>query len=437
MPTPSPSKILIIGTGPSGLASALSLTSLTPPIPFTLYELRPFLSSIGGAVGLTPNALRYLDRLGVLSKLKEQKLGGPTSGIEIFSMHSGWRMGEIDFRNVPDGFEGRRVMRADLLKGMLEVLEERMQRTGVGRVVYGKRVVGLVERQEEGYVLVEFEDGTTDTGDLVLGCDGIHSATRMSFVESERKPVYSGIAAAYGIANAESLTSELHFQTGAVNSSRQGSLLTAFCDEERKKMYVAAIMETEEQFSREGWKAKGADLEGVRKYIMRRFEGGCFPIVEECVEKTEDWFLYPVYKLSPKGRWCKGRVMLLGDAAHAVSTTLVLDEVVCMADETGPKMPPQGESVGLALEDVVLFMRIFSHYEDKSIPEIFEVYESFRRKRIDDAYNEANYRWETVKDAGWLGNRIKELFTPLYLWWTKDKRAQSFKFDVGSMELPA
>jgi salicylate hydroxylase len=319
MSQPPLNNIAILGSGICGLAAALSITFLPHPIPFTLYELRPVLSSIGGAVGLTPNALRYLDRLGVLSKLNGKKLGCETDGVEIFSIHSGRNMGEISFRGMADGYKGRRVMRKDLLEGMLETLQERMRDSGVGQVIYGKKAVALTEKGTQ--VEITFEDGTTAMGDMVLGCDGIHSVTRTAFVEPERTPEYSGIAAAYGIASAENLTLPLHFDTSGVNSSRQGSLLTSFCDADRKKMYVAAVMETEEQFSREGWKAKGEDQEHVRKDIMNRFEGGVFPVVEELIEKTEDWFLYPVYKLSPKGRWCKGRVMLLGDAAHAVSST--------------------------------------------------------------------------------------------------------------------
>jgi len=67
-------------------------------------------------------------------------------------------------------------------------------------VVYGKKVTGLSEAPEA--VTVRFEDDTDATDDLVLGCDGIHSATRMLFIEPERVPKYSGIASAYGFIKA-------------------------------------------------------------------------------------------------------------------------------------------------------------------------------------------------------------------------------------------
>ena len=98
-------------------------------------------------------------------------------------------------------------------------------------------------------------------------------------------------------------------------------------------------------------------------------------------------------------------------------------------------MPPQGESVGLALEDVVLFTRILSYHGTKTLEQIFEKYEEVRRKRIDEAYDEATFRWETVKDKGWFGIRMVEILTPWFLWWTKSRRDASFATDMATVEL--
>ena len=54
--------------------------------------------------------------------------------------------------------------------------------------------------------------------------------------------------------------------------------------------------------------------------VKRRFGGGPAELgLDELIERTREWLLYPVYKLPPGGRWVKGRTILLGDAAHAVS----------------------------------------------------------------------------------------------------------------------
>lgn len=47
----------------------------------------------------------------------------------------------------------------------------------------------------EEFVRATFSDGATDTADLLLGCDGIHSTVRHVYVEPARDPEYSGMAA--------------------------------------------------------------------------------------------------------------------------------------------------------------------------------------------------------------------------------------------------
>jgi 2-polyprenyl-6-methoxyphenol hydroxylase-like FAD-dependent oxidoreductase len=90
--------------------------------------------------------------------------------------------------------------------------------------------------------------------------------------------------------------------------------------------------------------------------------------------------------------------MLLGDAAHA--------------------MPPQGESAGYALEDSILFARVLQHKLDKGLDEVFSTYQNARRRRIDKAYDEAVFGWETQKDSGWLTFLVTSWLTSTFLWWT-------------------
>ena len=110
-------------------------------------------------------------------------------------------------------------------------------------------------------------------------------------------------------------------------------------------------------------------------------------------------------------------------------------------------MPPQGESTGFAIEDAMLFARVMNDaiklQEEPSqsdsdlinVEAIFARYERNRRARIDDAYEEANTRWETVKDTGWLVSVMREWMIWLFLWFTKSSREKNFVFDVKTMSL--
>jgi 2-polyprenyl-6-methoxyphenol hydroxylase-like FAD-dependent oxidoreductase len=309
-------KILIIGGGVAGIASAIATSKTLPTADITVFELRKQPGNIGGAVNLTPNAVRCLDILGVLDVLKVRKLGCEINSIQLFSLHTGSSLGTINYDGNGDGFggyRGWRVMRSELMQAMLDVA----QKMGI-RIEYGKKLTGL---EETDSVTIKFEDGTSAVGDLVLGCDGIHSATRM-YIEPARVPSYSGIASAYGFTNT---SEEIFFKDSGLAMSRSGVLLTTYCDDARQRVYIAAMMESKGEISKEGWRAMGKDQEAVKENILKRFEKSALPNMKELVNGADEWFLYPVYILPPDGKWSTEKVMLLGDAAHAVSDSFSVD----------------------------------------------------------------------------------------------------------------
>lgn len=297
-----PKTALIVGGGISGCILALTLSKVN--IKCTIFELRSSPATIGGAVNLTPNALRILEDL-------EVKISGcRCDAIEIFSLGTGGKIAELGFRGKAG--PSNRVERALLQQGLLEAVE----RAGVG-VVYGAKAVEIVKLEGEK-VGVKFEDGRTAEGDFLVGCDGIYSAVRMSYVEPERKPIYTGMCTAYSIVERAGVKSEIHFQQTAVNTGQYGSLLTSYTDPGHTRIYLGAVMETKEQGSKEGWKIRGQDRERTVEEVKRRYAESAFPCLAELIEKAEDWIFYPVCRLEPGGKWSRERVVLLGDAAHGV-----------------------------------------------------------------------------------------------------------------------
>ncbi|EAU39520.1 predicted protein [Aspergillus terreus NIH2624] len=412
--------ILIIGGGISGLASAIALVqqfaSHTNPPQITVYELRDVPSTLGGPVNLTPKALRCLDMLGVLAELTQMHAGCEVDAIQIFSLRTGQELATIDYTGREGtgfgGYKGRRVKRYDLLRALLRVVERLESVT----VQYGKKVTRVEEDIQGKKVRVRFEDGTSATGDIVLGCDGIHSAVRSEFVEPERVPSYSGIVSAYGFVEAKTVLGAQgtpFFKDTALAMSRYGSTLATFCDYDRELIYVVLLMPAEAQLSREGWKSMGHDQEMVRTEGLRRTQEAAIPDLVEMIEGVQDWTLYPVYILPPNGRWFTDRVMLLGDAAHA--------------------MPPKGESIGHALEDAVKFARVLGHYGIEDPIRSFRAYESAQRKKIEDAYKVSSNGWMSNHDLGAIRARLFEWFTPVFLWWTRGQQEEDFLADPGDI----
>lgn len=303
-------KVIIIGGGISGVAAALALQQQQRHV--SIYELRDGPSTIGGALNLTPNALRYLDAWNVLPKLLPR--GCSVGSFELYNMIDGTMTAEMPLGNVARfGYQVMRILRKDLLDALLETLGEQ----GVS-VEYGKAVSEIQEI--EGGIRAVFKDGTSVDGQLLLGCDGIHSRTRMGLVEPERRPIYTKIAVVLGLVDAASLTSPIHFRDTAFNMSPNGSLIASYFNPDRRQIFLGALMQTEEEKDRDGWRVRGSDQDRLGEELKTRFKDIRIPCLSEMIANVNELSLYPVHKLTGGGRWSRGGVvMLLGDAAHAVS----------------------------------------------------------------------------------------------------------------------
>ncbi|KAG0644083.1 hypothetical protein HOY80DRAFT_942737 [Tuber brumale] len=402
-------KALIIGAGITGPATSILLRSLGLQV--TIYELRPSPSSLGGAISLAPNSLRILDKLGVYERLKT--LGCSVAITQVLSVSTGKTLGTLSFGDKSrHGYDSLRIPRRELQN----VLLERARELGV-EIVFGKKLVEVVE-QENG-VIAKFEDGGEEgvRGDLLLGCDGIHSVVRSRLVQSDRLPVYTGVAASYGVVKKTALTAPIPFDTTGFFNGRCGSIIVSYCDAAMTEVYWAAVMEVQNQESRDGWRAVGEDREVVKRDVLKRFEGSAVECIKELIGESEDVYLYPVWKLEHGGNWHSKRCVLLGDAAHA--------------------MPPHGGSQGfsLALEDAVILARLFEKEGLDDLEKVFARFEEVRKPRVDKIYIQANKSWEGIKDIGWFANMVKEFFLWIYLIFFAKSVEESYMYDPHKVEI--
>ncbi|KAF2876423.1 hypothetical protein BDV95DRAFT_225323 [Massariosphaeria phaeospora] len=419
--------IIILGGGIAGLTTALALSKFTPsnapPPQITIFEIRPEPATIGGAVNLTPNALRLLAHLGALQEIRARHYGQECLAVEVFDVYSGTKLAESSFRG-PQGkglgdppFTALRITRGEALKGVLAAIEKHENI----KLVCGKKTIDI--KEDINGVEIQFESGDKEVGDVLIGCDGIHSFARLHHVEPSRKSVYSGVCNAFGFAQRRKTEDgsyeQTHFESSCLNMGRRGMLLTSFHDETQSSIYVGALMQVPEIESRDGWKAAGKDADKTRKDMLDRYSGAALPLIPHLIEDAQDLYLWPVFTLSKGGKWATERVMLIGDSAHA--------------------MPPQGESTGIVFEDGVLFARCLGRWMEKndgaSVKEAFDAYENLRRERIDMAFDESQNVVKTVQDAGWLAHKIKMNVVPWFLWWTKGYREKHFVEDVTTKEL--
>jgi salicylate hydroxylase len=409
--------IVILGAGIAGLTTALALRKhLTDPIAaITIYEIRPGPSTIGGAVNLTPKALRYLDYLGIDTK----QLGVPCKTIQLYDLYTGQQYAELDFRGddgngvgaVGKKHHAARVLRADLQGTLLKAAEEQPGIT----IIWDKKVEKIEDRPGDNTVQLKFSDSEEVKCTLLVGCDGIHSTVRMLLIEPERQPEYTGIAVVMATTVLKPETT-LRWQTTGLASSRKGSFMASYFEKSKTQQYISAVIEMGETADRQGWKVRGSDQKALKADILSRFNSKAMPELGNLIEGANEWSLYPVHRLPAGGKWRspEGRCFLLGDAAHA--------------------MPPQGESTGICIEDAVLFSRAMMKHESGNLMSVLDAFEKFRRPTIDAAYSSAVQRWETVKDSGALAYKFKVFLTPWFLWWTARARNEEFAADYSEYD---
>ena len=169
-------KALVIGCGIAGPVLAISLqrAGIVPVI----FEGRSEPSDEAGAfLNLPPNGLAVLDTLGIKADI--DAIGTPTTRL-AFLNHRGKRLGQ--------NAETTLLVKRGVLT---KALREAALRRGIA-VEFGKRLTD-VEVTPRRTVIARFEDGSEAEGDVLVGCDGIHSRTRRAIMPAAPAPVYTGI----------------------------------------------------------------------------------------------------------------------------------------------------------------------------------------------------------------------------------------------------
>ena len=188
--------------------------------------------------------------------------------------------------------------RAGLLDALLGVLPD-------GIVHVGKRCAAVEETGEE--VQVTFEDGETITADVVIGADGIHSVVRGA-VTTPSPPTFSGLAGYRCMLPAESAP-PMALAPGFTVWLGPGRHLVHYPVSAGREVNLVAIVPAGE-WRTESWVAEGT-LEGLLAEHV-----GWADEVQELLRLAPKTWLYALYDREPLARFVRGRIALVGDAAH-------------------------------------------------------------------------------------------------------------------------
>ena len=301
-------KAIVVGGGIGGLATALAL--LRRGWQVEVWERAPRLAEVGAGLSLWPNALRALSALGLDDDIRGQALEESSTGIRT---REGRWLSRMD-AGAPDSRHGTGVMihRADLLAVLAAALPTGILRTGVEVTHVGPD--GRVTHSEG-----------SSTADLVVGADGIHSAVRRTVWPGAPGPRYAGYTAC------RLVTHPVDVDDGGESWGRGERFGYASLPDRR--VYCFATVTAPRNGPRIG-------LEELR----RRFGRWHDPIPALLDAADEDAVLqHDIHELPPLRSYVRGRVALVGDAAHAMTPDLgqgacqALEDAVVLADCAHPR----------------------------------------------------------------------------------------------------
>lgn len=332
--------IVIVGGGIGGLFAANAL--IANGLKVSVYEQAPALGEVGAGVYITPNSVRHLQRVGLGAVV--EKWGARVGSNSRYFRHDGTPIAPVQVTDSSGWNATFGMHRADLVDILARALPSDVVHTGHRCTAF---------QQTGNRARVAFANGVTVEGDVVIAADGIHSELRQYVVPPSR-PVFSGSIAYRGMVSHNLvpdwpsgswlmwLGQAKHFLTYPV---RAGELIN----------YVGFVPADEEM--KESWSAPG-DPDALRREFTNWDSR-----IGSLLQQVQATFRSALYDREPLPTWTRGRLTLLGDAAHAM-------------------LPHLGQGANQSIEDGMALATILARVDRKTAPAALMAYERLRRERV-------------------------------------------------------
>jgi salicylate hydroxylase len=306
-------RVAIIGGGIGGLTAANAL--IRAGIEVSVYESTPELREIGAGVALHPNAMKVLRSIGVEENVRK------VEGRSPWQVMRNWKTGRLIAKTSRQqqvasfGMTGATVHRADLLDVLAEALP-------AGVVNLGRRCTEVLPDGDTA--VARFADGSEIEADVVVGADGIHSAVRASLFGPDA-PRFTGKICYRSVVSTEAVRGARPRNEGAQWFGPHGTIVLYPLRGEELINVVCHY--DDDEYRHESWIA-----ECGREEVLERYAGWNESLLR-LFAASDTWYKWALYDRDPIPQWTRGRVTVLGDAAHPMLP--YLGQGACQAIEDG------------------------------------------------------------------------------------------------------
>jgi len=339
-------KIAIVGGGIGGLTTALALSQNSHDI--TVFERSAGIREIGAGVQISPNAGRLLHSLGLGAAYSEISVNPHRVVLRRWEDDSIIRATDLDESFISQ----HQVPLANVARNeLVEILGNAVAARVNVTLKFSTHVVKVEPSDSSSEVILA--DGSSQSFDIVIGADGIHSVVRPC-VGGVDKPRFSG-SAAYRALVPRSAVEDLPIDvTNRMGPDRH--VVSYFIGRNRSHLNLVCIS------PEDSWETESWTEQGTMEDLYSRFEGWSPDFLSLLGRIEEPIFRWALYDREPLDQWGIGTTTLLGDACH-------------------PMLPFMAQGSCQAIEDAIVLARCLSDANTSDAASALRRYETARQGR--------------------------------------------------------